>query len=53
MPRIEIINCFGHYEVHVDGKFYSSADTYSEALNDVKELNEKEMFENNGMHKYD
>ena len=31
-----------HYEVYIDGKFYCTADTYGEALAEVKEyLNER------------
>ena len=32
----EIKSTQGHYEVYIDGKFYCSADSYSEA---VKEIN--------------
>lgn len=27
----------GHYEVHIDGKFYCSADTWREADNEIRE----------------
>lgn len=32
------IKCeYGHYVVYVDGKFYCSADTYSEAEREIEE----------------
>ena len=30
-----IINNHGHYEVYIDGKFYCSADTVTEAIHEV------------------
>lgn len=35
--QTEIKGEHGHYVVYVDGKFYCSADTYSEAESEIKE----------------
>ena len=32
-----IVPIRGHYEVHINGKFYCSADTWREADNEIKE----------------
>lgn len=32
---VEIVPVREHYEVHIDGEFYCSAETYSEAKQDV------------------
>ena len=32
----EIISTQGHYEVYIDGKFYCSADNYSEAVREIE-----------------
>lgn len=35
----QIVKVSGHYEAYIDGRFYCSADTFSEALKEVeKEL---------------
>lgn len=40
MPQYEIISVHGHYEAYVNGAFFCSADTYSEAQNEIeKEFN--------------
>lgn len=36
--KYEIINNKGHYEIHENGKFLSSADSYSEAKKDLEQL---------------
>ena len=33
----KIVPIRGHYEVHINGKFYCSADTWREADNEIKE----------------
>ena len=33
----KIIPKYGHYEVHINGKFYCSADTFSEAVKEVED----------------
>ena len=30
--NFEILPTFGHYELHINGKYYCSADTFGEAL---------------------
>lgn len=35
--NIEIVPVYEHYEVHVDGEFYCSAETFSEAKQDVED----------------
>lgn len=37
-----IIKFDKHYQVYVKGQFYCSADTMSEAVNEIELLNEKE-----------
>ena len=32
----------GHFEVYIDGKFYCSADTMCEVINELKEYERKE-----------
>ena len=32
-----IVPIRGHFEVHINGKFYCSADTWKEADNEIKE----------------
>ena len=32
----KIVPVGGHFEVHIDGKFYCSADTWKEADNEIK-----------------
>ena len=32
----DIINVGGHYEVHINGTFYCSADTYDEAVEEAE-----------------
>lgn len=32
----KIIHNHGHYEVHINGKFYCSADTFHEAVKEVE-----------------
>ena len=32
-----IVPICGHYEVHINGKFYCSADTWKEADNEIQE----------------
>lgn len=34
----------GHYEVYIDGKFYCTADSISEAENEIKALQGKSKF---------
>lgn len=33
----KIIRVYGHYEVHINGKFYCSADTMREATQEIDE----------------
>lgn len=33
----EIVSVHGHYEVHINGKFYCSADTLEEAESEIYE----------------
>lgn len=37
----KIISVRGHYEVHHDGKFFCSADTYSEAVKEIDKESEE------------
>ena len=37
IDEYKIVPVNGHYDVYIDGKFYCSADTMPEAINDVKE----------------
>lgn len=37
----KIVHVNGHYEVYIDGKFYCSADTLTEAVKEIE--NEKEV----------
>ena len=37
--EIKIEQVKEHYEVHINGKFYCSADTYSEAVNEINNFN--------------
>ena len=42
MPEMfEIRNEREHYEIYIDGVFYCSADTYPEAVNEIKAYIEK------------
>lgn len=34
----KIVNARGHYDAYVDGKFYCSADTFGEALEEIEKL---------------
>lgn len=36
----KIVKKYEHYEVHVNGKFYCSADTKAEALNEIRNIEE-------------
>ena len=36
--EIKIFQTRGHWEAHVNGKFYCSGDTYNEVLNEVLEF---------------
>ena len=36
--KIEAISVRGHYEIFVDGKFYCSADTQTEAAEEIEKL---------------
>ena len=38
MVDVKIVREGDHYDVYVDGDFYSSADTYSEAAYDAEEI---------------
>lgn len=38
----EIIHVAGHYEVYINGDFYCSADTFSEAVSEVENWGEIE-----------
>ena len=35
--EVKIIQTRGHWEVYVDGKFYCSTDSYTEAINELYE----------------
>ena len=38
--RWRIVPVMGHYELYVNGKFWCSADTYSEAFNELEKIRE-------------
>ena len=38
---IRIIQVRGHYDVYIDGEYYCSADTYSEAFEEAEKWLEK------------
>ena len=40
--KFEIQQRFGHYELFVDGKFYGSYDTMTEAANEIEDIRQKE-----------
>ena len=42
MIDIRVVNNAGHYDVYLEGAFYCSADTYSEAIDEVEKCLEKE-----------
>jgi hypothetical protein len=42
---IRIVPNAGHYDVYIDGDFYCSADSYSEARDEVKRLLKKYQIE--------
>ena len=33
--KYEIIDVRGHYEIYINGNFYCSADTYTEAIREI------------------
>lgn len=39
----EIIPSYGHYEIYIDGEFYGSADTLSEAATEIDNYIEREV----------
>lgn len=36
--RYDVKNVNGHYEIYINGKFYCSADTVSEAANEIDKI---------------
>lgn len=40
LPKVDILEKGGHYEVLIDDEFFCSADTYSEAVKEVEMYNE-------------
>ena len=43
--NFKIVHSVGHYDIYLDGDFYCSADTYSEAVDEVEKCLEKRRVE--------
>lgn len=37
-PKIKVKQVRGHWEVYLDGEFYCSTDSYTEAVNEAAEI---------------
>lgn len=38
IPEVKIIQVRGHWEVYLDGEFYCSADSYTEAFEEAADI---------------
>lgn len=38
IPEVKIIQVRGHWEVYLDGEFYCSADSYTEAVEEAADI---------------
>lgn len=38
IPEVKIIQVRGHWEVYLDGEFYFSADSYTEAVEEAADI---------------
>lgn len=36
--EVQIMQVMGHWEVHVNGEFFCSADSYNEAVREIKDV---------------